>query len=90
MQVQSLALLSESGIWPCHELWYRSQTWLGSLSPWLWRRLAVTAQIQPLAWEPPYALDVALKRKKKRILVLHVIYILINFLWLHLWHIEVP
>ena len=32
---------------------------------WLWRRLAATAPIQPLAWEPPYAAHVALKRKNK-------------------------
>ena len=29
---------------------------------WLWCRLPATALIKPLAWEPPYALDVALKR----------------------------
>ena len=34
--------------------------------PWLWLRLAVVALIQPLAWEPPYATDVALKKKKKK------------------------
>ena len=28
---------------------------------WLWHRLAAVALIQPLAWEPPYATDVALK-----------------------------
>ena len=28
--VRSLALLSGLGIWPCHELWCRSQTWLRS------------------------------------------------------------
>ena len=28
--VQSLALLSGLKIWRCHELWCRSQTWLGS------------------------------------------------------------
>ena len=37
---------------------------------WLWCRLVATAQIRPLAWEPPYAAGVALKRtedqKKKR------------------------
>ena len=33
---------------------------------WLWRRLAVTASIQPLAWEPPYAAGAALKKKKKK------------------------
>ena len=31
---------------------------------WLW--LAVAAPIQPLAWEPPYAAGVALKKKKKK------------------------
>ena len=30
---------------------------------WLWRRPAATALIRPLAWEPPYALGVALKRQ---------------------------
>ena len=33
---------------------------------WLWRRLAVLALIQPLAWEVPYAAGVALKSKKKK------------------------
>ena len=32
---------------------------------WLWGRLAVTAPIQPLAWEFPYAVGAALKEKKK-------------------------
>ena len=31
---------------------------------WLWHRLAASAQIGPLAWEPPYAMGVALKRQK--------------------------
>jgi len=31
---------------------------------WLWYRLAATAPIQLLAWEPPYAAGVALKRQK--------------------------
>ena len=26
---------------------------------WLWRRPVATAQIQPLAWEPPYAVGAA-------------------------------
>ena len=30
------------------------------------RRLADTALIRPLAWEPPYAMGVALKKKKKK------------------------
>ena len=36
---------------------------------WLWRRLAATAPIRPLAWEPPYAEGVAqemAKRPKKK------------------------
>ena len=33
---------------------------------WLWHRPAATALTRPLAWEPPYALGVALKRKKTK------------------------
>ena len=33
---------------------------------WLWCRLAATAPIQPLAWEPPYAAGVALEKIKKK------------------------
>jgi len=33
---------------------------------WLWHRLAATAPIRPLAWEPPYATGAALKKKDKR------------------------
>ena len=32
---------------------------------WLWCRPVATALIEPLAWEPPYAVDAALKRPKK-------------------------
>ena len=38
----------------------------GSLDPallWLWQRLAATAPIQLLAWELPYAVSAALKKK---------------------------
>ena len=31
---------------------------------WLWRRPAATAPIGLLAWEPPYAVGAALKKKK--------------------------
>ena len=31
---------------------------------WLWYRLAATDPIGPLAWEPPYAVGVALIRQK--------------------------
>ena len=33
---------------------------------WLWHRLAPTAPIRPLAWETPYAADVALKGQKTK------------------------
>ena len=33
---------------------------------WLWRKLAATALIPPLAWEAPYTEGVALKRQKKK------------------------
>ena len=32
---------------------------------WLWCRPVATGPIRPLAWEPPYAESVALKRQKK-------------------------
>ena len=36
------------------------------VSLWLWYRLAAVALIQPLAWDPPYAVvGVGLKRPKK-------------------------
>ena len=31
---------------------------------WLWHRPAASALIQPLAWELPYAMGAAIKRKK--------------------------
>ena len=34
---------------------------------WLWCRLAATALICPLAWEPPYAMGVALTIQKIKI-----------------------
>jgi len=32
---------------------------------WFWCSLAATAPIQPLAWEPPYAMGAALENAKK-------------------------
>ena len=40
-----------------------------SLDPallWLWHRLAATAPIRPIAWEPPYATGVALEKAKNK------------------------
>ena len=33
---------------------------------WLWSRPAAVAAIQSLAWEPPYAMGAALKRKTNK------------------------
>ena len=33
---------------------------------WLWHRPVATALIRPLAWEPPYATGVALKKDKNK------------------------
>ena len=33
---------------------------------WLWQRLVATALVRPLAWEPPHAVRVALKRQKTK------------------------
>ena len=33
---------------------------------WLWRRLAATAPIGPLAWEPPYATGAAQEMAKRQ------------------------
>ena len=56
--------LSELKIQHSQELWYRSQMRLGSCVVWLWRRLAATVPVGPLAWEPPPAADAAIKDKK--------------------------
>ena len=65
-QVQSLALLSGLRIQHCHELWCRSQKRLSPELLWLWCRPAAVAPIRPLAWEPPYAAGMALKRQKTK------------------------
>ena len=33
---------------------------------WLWCRPAAEAPVGPLAWEPPYAMGVALRRQKTK------------------------
>ena len=33
---------------------------------WLWCRPTAPAPIQPQAWEPPYAMNAALKRQKEK------------------------
>ena len=62
--VRSLALFSGLRIQHCRELWCRFRRGLDLALLWLWHRLEAVAPIRPLAWEPPYAMDVALKRQK--------------------------
>ena len=52
LPVPSLALLSGLRIQHCRELWHRP---------------AATAQIPPLAWEPPHAVGESLKNKRPKI-----------------------
>ena len=40
--------------------------WLDLALQWLWCRPAAAALIRPLAWEPPYAASVALRKTKKK------------------------
>ena len=50
-----------SGLIPGLTKWVKDLTLL-----WLWHRLAAAALIQPLAWELPYAIGAALRKKKKK------------------------
>ena len=62
----SIPGLSGLRIRRCRELWCRSQMRLLHLVLlWLWCRLAATAPIRPLAWEPPYAKGAALEKAKR-------------------------
>ena len=65
MQVRSLDWLSGLRIRRCHELWYRSQTLLGSsMDVAVAIASAAIAPVRPLSWEIPYAEGVSLKSKK--------------------------
>ena len=65
-QVWFLALLGELRIWHCGKLWCRLRLGSDAALLWLWHRPAATALIGSLAWEPPYALGMALKRQKDK------------------------
>ena len=66
MQVGSLATLSGIRIWCCRETWCRSQMGLGYHVAVAVGRPVTAALIQPLDWEPLYAVGAALKRQKKK------------------------
>ena len=64
-QVQFLALLSGLKTWRCCKPWCRLQTQLGSGFAVAMAK-ATAPLIRPLALEPPYAVGVALKRQKRK------------------------
>ena len=66
--VQSLALLSglRTGVaGSCGVGCTCGSDWLGSCVAMAWHRLAASAVIIALAWEPTYASDAALKKDKR-------------------------
>ena len=67
VQVLSLASLSGLRIQRCRELCGVGHR-CGSdpVLLWLWNRPVATPLIQPLAWEPPYAVGMALKKDQKK------------------------
>ena len=70
MGVQPLAWLKGSGIWCCRVLWYRLQSRLGSRNCCgCGVGLQLLPPIQPLAWELPFASGVALKSKKRQVML---------------------
>ena len=66
LQVRYLALLSGLRIQHCPSCGVGRRCGSDPTLPWLWCRLAAVALILPLAWEPPYAMGVALKKPKSQ------------------------
>ena len=65
-QVQSLALLSGLRICIAMSCSVGHRHGSDPALLWLWCRPGATDPIWPLVWEPPYTMDVALKRQKKK------------------------
>ena len=66
LRVQSLASLSGLRIQHCQSCSVGRRCSSDPMLLWLWRRLAAVALIRPLAWEPPYAAGLALKKTKDK------------------------
>ena len=62
---------------------------------WLWCRPAATALIQPLAWEPPYAMGMVQAEFINKVffgfllLLLLLLFVVVSFL-AALWHVQFP
>ena len=65
LRVQSLALLSGLRVFTAVSCGVGCRCGSEPTLLWLWCRPTATAQILPLAWEPPYAVDAALKKTKR-------------------------
>ena len=63
LQVRSLPLLSGLTIGVAVSCGVGCRHGLDPVLLWLWHRPVAAAPIRPLAWEPPYAMGVALKRQ---------------------------
>ena len=66
IRVWSLALLSWLRVQHCPSCGVSCRRGSDPTLLWLWFQMAVAALIRPLAWELPYALGVALKRRRKK------------------------
>ena len=52
----------DAGLIPGLDQWVKGLALPQAALLWLWRRPVAVAPIGPLAWEPPYAMGVALKK----------------------------